>query len=316
MPAIAVTGADGFIGKSLCSTLESRGIDVIRIVRRREGAGKNRRAVDDLSTSELDSVLQGADTVIHLAGRAHVIREADDHAAVAFKKGNVDATVRMVEAAIRGGIGRFVFVSSIGVNGSETHGVPFTETDVPAPVEEYARSKLCAELSLAAAAKGYPMEWVIVRPPLVYGPGAPGNLARLLRLAASGRPLPLGSVRNRRNLIGLQNLCDFLALCAVHPRAAGELFLIAESESHSTVELLEVLARAMGRPSRVFAMPVSLLRLCASIAGKRREFDKLCGSLEVSSLKARTLLDWAPGTSFQAEVARTARSYMQSRGFV
>lgn len=314
MASIAVTGADGFIGAALCSVLSARAHHVIRIVRRPHGAGNDRRVVADLASCEqLDAVLSGADAVVHLAGRAHVLRETESDPEAAFRRSNVDATVRLVEAAARVGIRRFVFVSSIGVNGNCTLGTPFTESDVPAPVEPYARSKLAAEQQLQAAAGAAGIETVVVRPPLVYGPGVKGNFLRLLRLVDRGIPLPLATVDNRRNLIGVENLSELLSLCVERPGAAGELFLAAEPEAHSTAQLLRAMAMALGRPNRLFGFPPGILRASARLVGLQTQFDKLCGSLEVNADKARRVLGWSPSVTFEEGIARTAAWFQELR---
>lgn len=310
MATVAVTGADGFIGAHLCAVLEHDGHRVIRIVRRRSGAGEDRRVVADLaSASDLGSVLEGAEVVIHLAGRAHVLRDTEPDPDSAFRRANVDSTVRLAEAAARAKVRRVVFVSSIGVNGDQTHGAAFVESATPAPVESYARSKLEAEQQLLSVAKREHIETVIVRPAIVYGPGAPGNVRRLLSLVSRGLPLPLAAIQNKRNLIGVENLSDLLLLCAGSPAAAGELFLAAEPDAHSTPELLRVIARGMGRPSRLFSVPEQVLRLSAQLVGMRAQFEKLCGSLEVNADKARGVLGWKPRVSFEDGIVRTAQWY-------
>src|SRR5690606_28843336 len=206
----------------------------------------------------------------HLAARAHVLRETESNPETVFWRANVLATESLAQAAVEAGVRRFVFVSSIGVNGNRTERDAFTESDRPHPVETYAQSKLAAE-ELLKARFSRSLELVIVRPPLVYGPGAEGNFSRLVRLAASGFPLPLGSIRNRRSLVGVENLSDFLCLCATHPRASGELFLIAEPKTHSTPDLVRSLATTLNRPSRVFRAPLTVLRLLAAAVGKASE---------------------------------------------
>lgn len=312
--SIAVTGADGFIGRNLCSKVEERGFPVVRIVRRAEGLGSDRRVAANLeSVVDARSLLQGTAVVVHLAGRAHVLRETETDPYAAFQRANVDATLLLARGALQAGVGRFVFVSSIGVNGNETHGKPFTEVDEPAPVEAYALSKLHAEQRLKAFCAQSGIELVIVRPPLVYGPSAAGNFGRLLKLAASGLPLPIGGIRNRRNLIGVENLSEFLLTCAVHPGAAGQTFLAAEPEVRSTPELITSLARALGRRARIFSVPLGLLRTCVGVVGKRSEFDKLCASLEISPDKARSVLGWSPTISFDEQIGKIARAYREGR---
>jgi nucleoside-diphosphate-sugar epimerase len=309
---IAVTGADGFVGTNVSVALEKRGHPVRRIVRSDHGPGSDRKVVPDLSSSDsLDHVLDGVETLVHLAARAHVLRETEPHPEAAFQRANVDATVRLAEAAIRAGVRRFVFVSSIHVNGNQTRGVPFTESDEPAPIEPYARSKLAAERSLRSVAGTSDLEVVIVRPTLVYGPGVRGNFLRLLSLVDSGIPLPFASLRNRRSLIGVENLTELLALCAERPAAAGELFLAAEAEVHSTPGLIRAIAHAMRRPSRLFGVPEKALGLAARSVGVQCQFDKICGSLEVRSNKAQDLLGWAPGVSFREGIAATVTWYRE-----
>lgn len=311
--SVAVTGADGFVGLHLCRMLDATGRSVVRIVRKAAGPGGVRRVVPDLRCAQdLHLVLENVSCIIHLAGRAHVLREVESDSLKAFREVNVHGTARLAEAAARARVAHFVFVSSIGVNGSETFARAFTEADDPAPIEPYAQSKLEAEQWLEPFCAAAGVRLTIVRPPMVYGPGAAGNFHRLLRLAASGIPLPIGAIRNRRNLIGVQNLCDFLLLCLTHPAASGT-FLVAEPEARSTPELVVALADALGVPSRVFAAPLGLLRTCAAIVGRQQELAKLCGSLEISADKARRLLEWHPPASFTHEIARVASAYRTGR---
>jgi nucleoside-diphosphate-sugar epimerase len=311
---VAVTGADGFIGSVLCGVLSERGHRVIRIVRKELGPGTDRRVVTDLASAHaLDAAVAGADVVVHLAARAHILRETHQDPEAAFRRANVDATARLVETAARAGVSRFVFVSSIGVNGNQTHGRPFTESDVPAPVEPYARSKLAAEQALRTVADRFAMETVIVRPPLVYGAGVKGNFLRLLSLVDRGVPLPLAAIDNRRNLIGVENLGELLALCVESREAAGEVFLAAEPEVHSTPQLLQAIAAAMGKPARLVNIPPGILCASARLLGLQGQFEKLCGSLEVSSERARRVLGWSPSVDFATGIARTV-SWFQERG--
>jgi nucleoside-diphosphate-sugar epimerase len=311
---IAVTGADGFIGKNLCATLERRGQLPARIVRANPGPGSDRRVVGDLANFDaLECALAGADSVVHLAARAHVLRGTAPEPGTAYSRMNVEATVRLAEAAVRAGVRRFVFVSSIGVNGGQSGQAPFREANPPAPVEPYARSKLEAEGALRLLAERSGLEIVIVRPPMVYGPGVKGNLLRLLSLVDSGIPLPLASVSNRRSLIGVENLADLLALCVERSAAAGQLFLAAEPDTHSTPALMGAIARAMGRPSRLFGFPPGALRIVARLVGLEDQFGKICGSLEVSADKARQVLGWEPRLSFDEGIARMVHWYRKRR---
>jgi nucleoside-diphosphate-sugar epimerase len=310
---VVVTGADGFIGAPTCQVLEQRGHLVRRVVRREQGPGQDRATVPDLAAlREWSPILQGADAVVHLAARAHVMRETGDPAEE-FRRNNVDVTQRLIEAAIACGVRRFVFVSSIGVNGASTQARAFSETDEPNPIEPYARSKLACEQLLRSIPPAAGVEVAIVRPPLVYGPGAKGNLLRMLGLVASGLPLPLASVRNRRSLLAVDNLAEALALCLELPAAANQTFVLAEPDVRSTPEIFAALSAGMARGSRLFHFPVGLLRNASRLIGAAGTFDKLCSSLEVNAGKAYRELEWRPRPLFEEVMATTARRYLESR---
>jgi UDP-glucose 4-epimerase len=197
------------------------------------------------------------------------------------------------------------------VNGARTDAKPFTEEDPPAPVEPYARSKWEAEQTLRRQAGETGVKTVVVRPPLIYGPGVKGNFLRLLRLASSGIPLPIGSIRNRRNFVGVQNLCDLLILCTENPRAAGQLYLAADPDVHSTADLFRALCNGLNRPCRLWPVPVALIKGIVRITGFEGQFNKLCGSLEVCSDKARNELGWTPSVPFEEEIARTTSWFLR-----
>lgn len=309
---VVVTGADGFIGSAACELLESHGHAIRRVVRAPVPGPHAYHAVGDIAEAVWEPVLQGADAIVHLAARAHVLKERDPAAAErAFIRANVHATSRLLHSAVRSGVRRFVFLSSIGVNGASTDGRAFRELDEPMPEEPYARSKLQAEQLIRDIPRGQ-LEAVIVRPPLVYGPRAKGNFLRMLQLVRSGVPLPLASVRNRRNLVGLRNLCEFLRLSLEHPRAQGETFLIAEPEARSTPEILSALYSAFGMRNRLFQCPPGVLEKTTRLLGLHRQFAKLCSSLEIDASKAFELLDWRPAISFEAEMARTTEWFAQT----
>lgn len=309
--AVAVTGADGFIGGALCSKLEREGRAVARIVRRTDGAGADRRIVPDLSQVDaLARAFRGVRAVVHLAGRAHVLRETADDPAATYARENVEGTAHVAEAAARAGLRRVVLLSSIGVNGIRTSGTPFTEAQSPAPAEPYAASKHAAELRLCEFARQRGLEFTILRPPMVYGPGAKGNLRRLLALVRSGIPLPLASLENRRSLIGVDNLGDLIALCVDHAAARDELFLAAEPEVHSTPGLLEDIAAAMSRRSRLFRCPPLLLSASTRLLGYGAEYAKLAASLEVSAHKAHRLLGWHPRVDYKTGLRQTVSAFL------
>jgi nucleoside-diphosphate-sugar epimerase len=311
---IAVTGADGFVGRVLCGRAEALGVRVLRIVRRKSGPGAHRCLVNDLADdARLGEYLKGVTAVIHLAGRAHVLRERDANPRALFERANVEASLNLAKACTENNVRRLVYVSSIGVNGEMTRERPFDESDTPSPSSLYAESKLKAEVLLREFSTKHGLELVIVRPPLVYGPGAPGNFRRLVRLAGGGLPLPFAAIRNRRSLIGVENLTDFLVLCTSHRSAPGETFLIAEKTPRATPELIEALGRALGQPVRLFPMPLNILRFLANVLGKGAEMEKFCGSLEVSSEKASRVLGWHPRVTFEQQIAEIANFERRKR---
>lgn len=309
---VGITGADGFIGSRLCDYIETQGHASIRCVRAGAGAGSDRRVIgSDFDVHRMSVALSGVEAVVHLAARAHILKETEVDPEGAYHRDNVILTRTLAKAAVLAGVKRFVFVSSIGVNGSKTYQVPFSEPDPPVPTELYAQSKLVAENVLWDISSKTGLEVVIIRPPLVYGPGAGGNFQRLIRLSASGWPLPIEGVVNRRSLIGVTNLCDFISLCVTHARAANQLFLIAEPVSYSTAEIVTAVRCALGMPKRMFYIAPFFLGLIVRMLGKGPEFDKFCGSLEISSSKARTLLGWCPRVTFEEEVFRSAQAIIR-----
>mgnify|MGYP001815232946 CR=1 FL=1 len=264
----------------------------------------------DLSAGpSLTDGLRGVNAVVHLAGRAHVMHDTAVDPERAFHEANVAATRHLARQAAAAGVRRFVFVSSIKVNGERTARRPFTELDEAAPEDAYARSKWAAELALQEIAAGTGMEIAIVRPPLVYGPGVRANFLRLMRLVERGVPLPLSGVRNRRSLVSVWNLCDLLSLCARHPAAAGETFLVSDREDLSTPELVHALADGLGRRARLFPFPVAALRAAAGLLGRAEMLDRLVDSLQVDCDKAAGLLDWRPCVPVREGLRRTAAWY-------
>ena len=286
---IAVTGASGFVGSTVCAVLGEQGHQVVPMGRK--GGGR----VDVRNPEYWLGGLQGVEAVIHLAARAHIVREDAQDALAAFRSTNVEGTRNMVTGALRAGVRRFVLVSSIGVLGSNsTEREPFSDSTQPAPMEPYAQSKFEAEQVLRQLTEGTETEFVIVRPPLVYGPGVRGNFLRLLRWVAAGAPLPFGAIRAQRSFIGVENLAGLLVNCVTHPRAAGESFVVADGEDIALPDLLRVLSAAMRKPDRIFRFPVSLLKVSASLAGRRLDFEKLTAGLRVDAARARELLQWVP----------------------
>jgi nucleoside-diphosphate-sugar epimerase len=309
---ILVTGATGFVGRRLCSHLAGHGHRVVALVRDGgraiPGVAQEVRIADFANLDALDTVLPQCDVVIHLAGRAHVMHDTAADPLGEFRRVNVGLTRRLLERAADARVKRFVFVSSIGVNGNRNI-TPFSEQDTPAPHDLYAISKLEAEQLVQDMAQQCGMEYAIVRPVLVYGPEAPGNFGILLRLAAKGWPLPFGRLQSKRNLISVWNLADFLRTCATCPQALHDVFLAADAQTVTLPEIFRHLAIGMGKTARLLAIPRSLLVLACTLVGKRQMLDKLDAGLTVDIAKAQRQLGWqAPYTTAEALI-KTGKEY-------
>ena len=289
---ILVTGAAGFIGQSLVAHLRRGGRDVLPVTR------------------DMVARMTDVDAVVHLAARAHVVADKAADPLEEFRRVNVMETERLADAAVRGGVRRFVLVSSIGVLGNDSDGRAFTAADPPHPSEPYAVSKWEAEQRLLERVAGTAIEAVIVRPPLVYGPGVKGNFLRLLRLVNSGLPLPFAGLEARRSFVGLQNLCGLLEACIDHPAAAGRVLLAADGEDVTLPELLESIARGLGRSARLFKVPWLLVESFASMAGRREDLARLVGSLRVDASETRQVLGWQPHVRFDAGIREMAEWYL------
>ncbi|AIE86630.1 NAD-dependent epimerase/dehydratase family protein [Fimbriimonas ginsengisoli] len=315
---ILLTGATGFVGRACVERLA--GHDLVAAVR---GGSESKplaaslRAVEvgDIGpTTDWAEALVGVDAVLHVAGRAHVLREPDADAISRFRAVNTEGTRVLAEAAARAGVRRFVFVSSIGVHGrgqaADYKGPGYSPADEPAPRDDYAVSKLEAERILLPMKEIGP---VVVRPPLVYGPNVPGNLRTLLGLIRRGLPLPFQGVRNRRSMIGVRNLADLLAITLEHPSAAGEIFNVADADEVSTPEIVRALATGLGRPARLFPLPSGLVGGLARLARKEKMYEQLFGSFVVDGSRARDLLAWTPPQSIQDGLVECGRSYAEAR---
>ena len=313
-----VTGTTGFVGSHLIPVLRVQGLAVRAVRRSRDASvadGVEPVVAGDLADApDLRQALEGVDTVVHLAGRAHVMSETAVDPEAAFHRANVDATRHLAKQAAAAGVRRFVFLSSAKVNGERTTGRPFTEADDPAPEDAYGRSKWRAEQTLREIGAATGLEVVVIRPPLVYGPGVKANFLRLLGLIERGVPLPLAGVHNRRSLVGVWNLCDLIATAARHRAAAGETFLASDQHDLSTPDLVRSIAAAMGRPARLFPFPTPVLRLAARIAGQGGAAERLVGSLQVDSAKATRLLGWVPRMSVEDGLRRTVEWYQSRSG--
>ena len=302
---VLLTGTTGFVGGKLLETLEASGTRVVAI---------ERRALDQIASGEsFAALLRGSAGVVHLAARAHVLGETSATLLDLYRVANRDLTLSLARAAVAADVRRFVFVSSVRVHGSSSSR-PFRPDDALAPTEPYAMSKYEAELGLWDIAAATGLEVVVVRPPLVYGPGVKANFRRLLELAATGLPLPLASVNGMRSLIGVRNLCDLLQVCLRHPAAAGRTFLASDGHDIALPALIRELAAGMGRPARLIPAPAWFVRGLATLAGKTSTFDKLTASLQVDSSATFATLSWRPPISLQDGLRETARWYWKARG--
>lgn len=305
---VLVTGANGFVGKPLCAKFFRNG-HLVRALIRSANTEVDYFVETIVGSIDTDAVWTGAlndvDVVIHLAARVHVMQDTAADPLDEFRKVNTAGTLNLALQAAAVGVKRFIFVSSVKVNGEYT--VPdqaFTESDFPAPQDAYGMSKHEAELGLRQIAVETGMEVVIVRPPLVYGPGVKANFAALIRAVQHGWPLPLDAVHNQRSLVAMENLVDFIATCAYHPHAANQTFLVSDGHDLSIAELVRGLAHATGAPVRLFPVPVRVLQAAAALIGKGDVVQRLCGNLQVNISKARNILGWAPPISVEDGLRR------------
>lgn len=299
------------MGRALVDELRRRSWPVVAATRT---GGGNSVAVGCIGPqTDWRRSLEGVETVIHCAARVHMLADRASDPLTAYREVNRDGTLNLARQAAEAGARRLVFVSSIKVNGEETQpGAPFTAGDVPRPLDGYGISKDEAEAGLRALAATTGLEVVIVRPPLVYGPGVKANFAGMMRVLARGLPLPLGrATRNRRSLVGIDNLVDLLIACADSPAAAGQTFLVSDGEDLSTAALLRRLAAAIGRPARLLPVPVTLLEAGAALLGKRQVAKRLLGSLQVDISETRRILGWTPPLTVDQALRRAAASISQ-----
>lgn len=296
---VLITGGQGFVGKALAVVSLSNGFLVRVSLHRKSGLFSPRleqSQVGELgAATDWSAALQGVGTVVHCAGRAHVMPEMMADSLSAFRIVNVAGTLSLARQAVASGVRRFVFLSSVGVNGSHTAPQqPFSEGSETNPDNAYALSKQEAEQGLLRIASQTGMEVVIIRPPLVYGFNAPGNFGSLMKAVQCGWPLPLGAVHNQRSFVALDNLVDFIITCMTHPQAANHTFLISDGQDVSTTELVRGLAQAAGLSVRLLPVPIWALQAGATLLGKGDVVKRLCGNLQVDISKARCHLGWMP----------------------
>lgn len=315
---ILVTGANGFIGQALSVELDRRGYEV-RCAVRDEADDKGLPgelisvgAVD--AATRWDSALTDVYAVVHLVARVHVMRETSTSPLDAFRTVNVEATEAIARAAAERGVRRFIYVSSIGVNGNCSKNEPLTERSVPAPYSPYTISKLEAEQALRRVSAETGLEVVIIRPPLVYGPNNRGNFPRLLRLIRYGLPLPFASLKNARSIIYVGNLVDALIVSALHPDAAGQTYLVGDADDVSTPQLIRDIAYLMGRRARLWSLPPVILKLLGRSVGRSSEMESLIGSLVIDSAKIREELNWSAPFTRHEGLAETIKLFQNTSG--
>lgn len=305
---VLVTGANGFVGRMLCGYLKTHGYVVVPAERRASDLASETVVGDIDGKTDWMAILDGCDAVVHLAARVHVMDDTAQDPLALYQATNTDATLNLARQAAQTGVKRFVYISSIKVNG-EGRDTPYRETDAAAPEDAYAISKWEAEQGLQRIAADTGLEVVILRPPLVYGPGVKANFQQLLRMVERGWPLPLGAIRNRRSLLYLGNFVDAIRLCIEHPAAAGQTFLLDDGQAVSTPELIRALSHAMGLPARLLAVPVKVLELAGTLLGKRAAVARLTGSLYVDSSAIRARLGWTPPNTLQQGLAATVADW-------
>lgn len=312
---VLVTGSSGFIGRHVIDELLRRSIKVR--VACRQGS-EVEHPVDNvevvylsgpgIAATDWADAVANCNAVIHLAARAHVLRDRHEDPVRAFRLANVDYARACGEAAVIAGVQRFIFMSSVGVHGGTSGAQPIQAESPIKPHTPYACSKAEAEQALSEVVRGSGMTLTVVRPPLVYGPGAPGNFGVLVRAIARGLPLPLGSLTsNRRSFVAIDNLVDLIVTCLTHPAAANQTFLVSDKEDISTADLLQRLGSMMGKSARLMPVPVAWLAFGAKVLGKREMFQSLCGSLQVDISKTCTLLDWKPKVSVKEGLRRAVQ---------
>jgi len=317
---ILLTGSTGFVGRGLLERMSTHvGMETVAVVR-----DSSAELPKDVATfrigdmggnTDWQSAMEGIDAVIHCAARVHVMSAPSSDPLAEFRQVNVNATLNLAEQAARAGVRRFIFISSVKVNGEGTEsGKPYLADSPPAPLDPYGISKMEAEQGLRELASETGMEVVIIRPVLVYGPGVKANFRSMMSWLSKGVPLPLGAIHNSRSLVALDNLVDLIVTCIDHPNAANQTFLVSDAEDLSTTELLQRMGQALGAPARLLRVPAPLLRMGAAVLGKGSVAQRLCGSLQVDISKTRELLGWTPPVNVDDALRRTAEHYLAKKG--
>jgi UDP-glucose 4-epimerase len=312
MTNILVTGANGFVGQALCSCLREEGFKAVPVLRRGSSAGAI--AIGEIdATTRWQPHLAGIDVVVHLAARVHVLNDASSDPLRAYRTMNVDATLHLARQCAEAGIKRFIYLSSIKVNGEATTGKPFSSGDKPCPTDPYGVSKWEAELGLQQLAEQTGLEVVIIRPPLVYGPNVKANFLQLMRWVKRGIPLPLACVDNRRDMVYVGNLTSLIVRCCTHPRAAGRTLMVSDRRPVSTATLVRTVAASMNRKAMLLPVPPSLLSWAAKLAGREAVAQRLLASLEVDIDHTVETLNWTPPYSFEDGICHTVKQFLATR---
>lgn len=316
---ILLTGASGFVGQALLGAISARAdfslLALVRSPLRNIPANVTSLQISGLGPdADLHSALQGIDAVIHSAARVHVMQDAASDPLEAFRRINTAGTLNLARQAATAGVRRFIFISSVKVNGEGTPlGAPYTADAEVAPVDTYSISKMEAEQGLRFMAAETGMDVVIIRPVLVYGPGVKANFQSMMNWLQKGIPLPLGSIHNKRSLVALDNLVDLIVTCITHPAAANQTFMVSDGEDLSTTELLSRMGAALHKPARLLPIPSWVLEAGATALGKKALSQRLCGSLQVDISKTRELLNWYPPVSVDEALRRTANYFLEQR---
>lgn len=312
---VLLTGASGFVGAEVLRVAQSRGIPIRPVFR-------NKEFISELGTVTISSLtsdtnwrvaVSNVDVVIHCAARVHIMDDQEANPLKAFREVNVQGTLNLARQSAEAGVKRFIFISSVKVNGEATQpGRSFNADDIAGPEDAYGISKAEAEAGLRLLSDQTGMEVVIIRPPLVYGPGVKGNFSSMLNWVARGLPLPLGAVTsNLRSFVGLDNLVDLILTCVDHPNAANQTFLVSDGEDLSTTDLLRKIGLALNQPVRLIPVPIKILSFASSLLGKRAIAQRLLGSLQVDISKTCTLLDWSPSFSMDEELQSTVKQRLR-----
>ncbi|OQW49993.1 UDP-glucose 4-epimerase family protein [Candidatus Raskinella chloraquaticus] len=313
---VLITGANGFVGRALASHLAAEEAMTVRVAVRRLSrpfpASVDVRDNLDLDDADWSSALRTIDVVIHCAARVHVRNDTATDAIAEFRKTNTDGTLKLAKKAAEAGVKRFIYLSTIKVNGNSTNDrPPFSANDIPAPTDPYGMSKMEAEIGLLELAKKTGLDIVIIRPPLVYGPGVKANFLSLMRLVNWSIPMPFGRIDNKRSFVAIDNLVDFIKTCCVHPSARNQIFMVSDGADLSTTHLIRMIGQALGKPTYLIPTPSNLMFYAARMFGKAEIADRLIGSLQVDIEKNNYLLNWTPPVKMDDALKQTADMFLK-----